>query len=115
MSSRAFAVDEESTIIRRDDLARRLSVWANAFAMNPSPQANVTARRNSSHRIERLLDLHWADPVHGLTGYQADKILDPMDHLQGGHFSDGGLNAERRDLFEPRNYVRREAPYTSAR
>ena len=81
--------------------------------MSPSSQANVTARRNLSQRIERLLDLHRADPTHGLTGYQADKILDAIDHLQGGHFSDGEwmvLNAERRDLFEPRNYVRRGAP-----
>lgn len=81
--------------------------------MNPSPQVHATARRNLSQRIERLLDLHRADPAHGLTGYQADKILDAMDHLQGGHFSDGEwmvLNAERSDLFEPRNYVRRGAP-----
>lgn len=80
--------------------------------MIPSSQANVTARRNLSQRIERLLDLHRADPAHGLTGYQADKILDAIDHLQGGHLSDGEwmvLNAERRDLFEPRNYVRRGA------
>lgn len=81
--------------------------------MITSSQANVTARRNLSQRIERLLDLHRADPARGLTGYQADKILDAIDHLQGGHFSDGEwmvLNAERSDLFEPRNYVRRGAP-----
>jgi hypothetical protein len=81
--------------------------------MISSSQAVVAARRNLSQRIERLLDLHRADPAHGLTGYQADKILDAMDHLQGGHFSDGEwmvLNAERRDLFEPRNYVRRGEP-----
>ncbi len=81
--------------------------------MITSSQANVAARRNLSQRIERLLELHRADPARGLTGYQADKILDAMDHLQGGHLSDGEwmvLNAERSDLFEPRNYVRRGAP-----
>jgi hypothetical protein len=81
--------------------------------MTQSPQAVDAARRNLSQRIERLLDLHLANPAPGLTGYQADKILDAMDHLQGGHFWDGEwmvLNAERRDLFEPKNYVPRGKP-----
>ena len=81
--------------------------------MTQSPQSVPTARRDLSQRIERLLDLHRADPVQGLTGYQVDKLLDAMDHLQGGHFSDCEwmvLNAERSDLFEPRNYMRRGGP-----
>ncbi len=81
--------------------------------MTQSPQTVVATRRDLSQRIERLLDLHRADPVQGLTGYQADKILDAMDHLQGGHISDGEwmvLNAERRDLFDPWNYLRRGGP-----
>jgi hypothetical protein len=81
--------------------------------MTQSPQSVVATRRDLSQRIERLLDLHRADPVQGLTGYQVDKILDAMNHLQGGHFSDSEwmvLNAERCDLFEPRNYMRRGGP-----
>jgi hypothetical protein len=67
--------------------------------MTQSPQSVVATRRDLSQRIERLLDLHRADPVQGLTGYQVDKILDAMKSPSGRAFLGQRVDgAERRAL-----------------